>query len=1774
MSMNNGWFQGWSSTSRNATPASSQVGSATATTAATAASLFTTQAVGNGSVFRLAVTAHQRELAAAGVANDDELALKLLTQFPVYGSHVASAGGGSVVAQAHSPDWLNLGGYSNTSPTNNDNHSQLTANYELDDSEALPQPARMESASPNRGAISTTTNNAGAGAGGPQSQQQQKQQQQRQDSVTATQDWDADEQSLWKTIGSGGVSTALRPTTTNTSSSSSNGKTLGSTPPVASERRQEWVYGNSSSRSQTEETKDTEHAVRHNATTASTSFLTDTPAATDTSTASRRYFSTTSFSTLRQPHTANRAQDGETKYEGTTSSDDDHDALALASNATDKDRQHWMPDQLCKQCYSCDTQFTVFRRRHHCRLCGQVFCNNCSAYFVSVTKRSVLSTMRVCKMCNEQVAQKGGLVEMDPSVATMVVINPNANMDTDADAAVNNSSSALSPDGRHGRVPSSTSVGDLQQGAAAAPLHTMVDAFESPQSNGRKTASDQLQGGDGTVAGTADSILHSLSSKRLFLHQQQQQQQSIIAAAVATSESMQDWEEREKQAAGRLLTHLASDHSDDHVNAKAKPLISMPLLKRDSSVGSKSGVAVAVPVPNNNANKDLEAVREGRRHLGLTAASHLEHLAEKLLRIHAPLLWGDLARNHAVDNGKRVKSQWINRLLTLATRACATVDPNVKKGDLLDIRPYCKVKVIPGGSYEDCAYMSGVFFRKSVSHKRMAREIENPRIMLLSGGIEFTRTENRIASLETLFEQEEKYMEILVGKILKLKPDVLIVGRSVSRRAQELLLKADVVLIQRVKTTLLNRISRQTGATVISSTDHVMNQFGAKVLGKCHRFRLAAFRDNEVWVDHLIDSDSSAVVVKKKTTGVFVSDGVEAQRSIQALLANPELSNHERQAALAAYKLGEAVLDGSEAVKSGLAKRGVAQTYVMLEGCPKHLGCSVVLRGANRVTLKEVKTVFRFLVNMAYNLRLETSYLKERSARLRPDYEIIPQHTFSSSLCVNYGNAPAGRIVRPWNGSDPTPSPEGVEINAFDHQAILITSVWMTDKTQCCPAEVKGICYYSLQDVALGQFLRDSCFNLSLKCQNPNCKKSVLDHSLSFIHNDGLINIMVEELDEPLPASPLEVRGGHDDGTQSDEEEETDKPIATWTYCKHCGKVVTPLVFISENTWKFSFGKFLEVFFYNRDAILNAPGHQCRCQLQNDSTLYFGCGKLAARFTYERVQPFNVFVRRNLPLDVSFHKSETLRRLDVISMSSSDLFVKFDKHIGRISRDARSLFHSAVNRPEHLQTVLSELNRIGSEVDHAAKTLQEKIASVSDKCRRKDDGMADEALLRFPWFARRYLFMLASAWNEKLSAAGQAITAMKKLAASTSQNADGGIGPNVSAVVGDPHADELLEGMKRLRQLNEHYARYNVTDITQVLPSLPGSANVQQDGEDDDDFEDQDSSLDFGRGVDADVLASRRRLQNSGSSVNSRADRTPQSSRSKPTKSLGTRRSVAEGRSQDSSISQQPKVTPGGAVKSAINRFFNRGGREYDDLYVVDLGIFAEGRPRLAPGVDGIVVPVMDEQWSTIIAYSLSSNEYEKQFQQYMKIQPMELPDIDMPSPSVDRSGAAKWKGSGSSDTGGNETSTKSSDKSPPPPQAAAEASRRSAEKKYIERQMLVRNKSHIKHTFRDLDEKGQPSCKFVCTTYWATQFQAVRRVFLSENGSTPSSLDAEESFVESLSSAYSWEASGGKSGASFARTSDDRFVIKCISRTELQMFLDCAPAYFEYLSKAFFHGL
>lgn len=40
----------------------------------------------------------------------------------------------------------------------------------------------------------------------------------------------------------------------------------------------------------------------------------------------------------------------------------------------------WIPNERVKRCFGCNAQFSTFRRKHHCRSCGRIFCSACSSY--------------------------------------------------------------------------------------------------------------------------------------------------------------------------------------------------------------------------------------------------------------------------------------------------------------------------------------------------------------------------------------------------------------------------------------------------------------------------------------------------------------------------------------------------------------------------------------------------------------------------------------------------------------------------------------------------------------------------------------------------------------------------------------------------------------------------------------------------------------------------------------------------------------------------------------------------------------------------------------------------------------------------------------------------------------------------------------------------------------------------------------------------------------------------------------------------------------------------------------------------------------------------------------------------------------------------------------------------------------------------------------------------------------------------------------------------
>ncbi len=58
------------------------------------------------------------------------------------------------------------------------------------------------------------------------------------------------------------------------------------------------------------------------------------------------------------------------------------------------------------------------------------------------------------------------------------------------------------------------------------------------------------------------------------------------------------------------------------------------------------------------------------------------------------------------------------------------------------------------GTPADSSIVNGVVCRKNIAHKRMRRRIENAKILLIGGSVEFNRTQSRLASLESVTKQQ------------------------------------------------------------------------------------------------------------------------------------------------------------------------------------------------------------------------------------------------------------------------------------------------------------------------------------------------------------------------------------------------------------------------------------------------------------------------------------------------------------------------------------------------------------------------------------------------------------------------------------------------------------------------------------------------------------------------------------------------------------------------------------------------------------------------------------------------------------------------------------------------------------------------------------------------------------------------------------------------------------------------------------------------------------
>jgi len=65
-------------------------------------------------------------------------------------------------------------------------------------------------------------------------------------------------------------------------------------------------------------------------------------------------------------------------------------------------KDFWMKDDNAKVCFSCGQSFSAFRRKHHCRTCGQIFDAKCTN-LVNGRLFGQPGTVRLCKPCEEMI---------------------------------------------------------------------------------------------------------------------------------------------------------------------------------------------------------------------------------------------------------------------------------------------------------------------------------------------------------------------------------------------------------------------------------------------------------------------------------------------------------------------------------------------------------------------------------------------------------------------------------------------------------------------------------------------------------------------------------------------------------------------------------------------------------------------------------------------------------------------------------------------------------------------------------------------------------------------------------------------------------------------------------------------------------------------------------------------------------------------------------------------------------------------------------------------------------------------------------------------------------------------------------------------------------------------------------------------------------------------------------------------------------------------------
>ncbi|XP_055538717.1 putative 1-phosphatidylinositol 3-phosphate 5-kinase isoform X2 [Wyeomyia smithii] len=573
----------------------------------------------------------------------------------------------------------------------------------------------------------------------------------------------------------------------------------------------------------------------------------------------------------------------------------------------------WMPDSTSIECYDCSAKFSTFRRKHHCRLCGQIFCTKCCNQVVPGKLINCTGDLKVCTYCSKVV-----LTYLKSSNITADLKSDLKALQDDLSNKLSSNSFCNPNDGDTYTITSQrrkVSVGYQEERFVSTQTTTMSSADRKSilqQSSSLRALYEEMikvlpnvNRGLNLTSYLINTQKSSNNRQALAILNAMTEAGFLIPLLVDTTQF--SYTEPESEEASSFIVFDENLEykflwHDDQVSQSGSYELDVDFKSNSVHIMRPNIIDAHEPVTNMTPSSAQAGTQlcSNYRDTDVDSSFLYSSGAKPLLEAfceHEELLLNQLLRNECLD------TTWAKTLIPIAARVTNTIRPQISGlVDTMDIRNHVFFKKVPGGQRHDCKIIGGVVFSKNVVHRQMLSCVDKPRILLLQCAIAYQRIEGKFVSFDTLMLQERDYLKNKITKILSLGPNIILVHKNVAGIAQDMLRNNGVTVVLDVKLCVMERIARCLECDILTSID---SNVGQPKLGTCDTFHIQTFSDEQ----------------------------------------------------------------------------GNCKSLMCFEKSHSPRGCCVLLRGGSRSELVKIKKVISLLLFARYNWRLELSYLCDVYAR-------------------------------------------------------------------------------------------------------------------------------------------------------------------------------------------------------------------------------------------------------------------------------------------------------------------------------------------------------------------------------------------------------------------------------------------------------------------------------------------------------------------------------------------------------------------------------------------------------------------------------------------------------------------------------------------------------------------------------------------------------------------------------------------------------------------------